>query len=112
MLCPRPDPIQCVLTNLTEHLHSPAFAALARHPEHPRAFTRSRKLPLPTLIACLCGFRGGSVQSEVDSFFAHMDADLSVLRWLSERAWPRHAPSCKVTIQPPCPRNRSRLVCR
>ena len=86
MLCPRPDPIHCVLTNLTGHLHSPAFAALARHPEHPGAFTRSRKLPLPTLIACLCGFRGGSVQSEVDSFFAHMDADLSVLRWLSDRA--------------------------
>jgi hypothetical protein len=38
------------------------------------------------LVACLCGFRGGSVQSEVDSFFAHMDADLSVLRWLSDRA--------------------------
>jgi hypothetical protein len=86
MLCPRPDPIQCVLTNLTEHLHSPAFAALARHPEHPRVFTRSRKLPLPTLIACLCGFRGGSVQSEVDSFFAHMDTGLSVLRQLSDRA--------------------------
>jgi hypothetical protein len=86
MLCPSPDPIQCVLTNLTEHLHSPAFADLARHPEHPRAFTRSRKLPLPTLIACLCGFRGGSVQSELDSFFAHMDTGLSVLRQLSDRA--------------------------
>jgi hypothetical protein len=86
MLCPRPDPIQCVLTNLIEHLHSPAFADLARHPDHPRAFTRSRKLPLPTLIACLCGFRGGSVQSELDSFFAHMDTGLSVLRQLSDRA--------------------------
>ena len=86
MLCPRPDPIHCVLTNLTEHFHSPAFADLARHPEHPRAFTRSRKLPLLKLVACLCGFRGGSVQSEVDSFFAHMDTDLSVLRRLSERA--------------------------
>jgi hypothetical protein len=89
MLCPSPDPIQCVLSNLTEHLHSPDFADLARHPEHPRAFTRSRKLPLPKLIACLCGFRGGSVQSEVDSFFAHMDTDLSVLRQLSDRALAR-----------------------
>ncbi|MFT7401479.1 MAG: hypothetical protein ACI83N_001070 [Hydrogenophaga sp.] len=38
------------------------------------------------MVACLCGFRGGSVQSEVDSFFAHTDTDLSVLRRLSERA--------------------------
>ena len=83
---PSPDPIQCVLTNLTGRLHSPAFADLARHPEHLRAFTRSRKLPLPKLVACLCGFRGGSVQSEVDSFFAHMDTDLSILRRLSDRA--------------------------
>jgi hypothetical protein len=86
MQCPRPDPIQRVLTNLTEHLHSPAFAGLARHPAHPHAFTRSRKRLLPKLVACLCGFRGGSVQSEVDSFFAHMDTDLSALRRLSERA--------------------------
>jgi hypothetical protein len=61
MLCPRPDPIQCVPANLTEHLQSPAFADLARHPDHPRAFTRSRKLPLPKLVAYLCGFRGGGV---------------------------------------------------
>lgn len=65
MLSQRHDAIQSVLTSLSEQLQSPAFAALARHRDHPHAFTRSRKLPLPTLVACLCGFRGGSVQSEL-----------------------------------------------
>lgn len=86
MLSQHHDAIQSVLANLREHLQSPAFAALARHRDHPRAFTRSRKLPLPKLVACLCGFRGGSVQSELDSFFAHMGTGLDVLRSISDRA--------------------------
>lgn len=59
---------QSILTDLRDHLHSPAFAQLARSPDHPKAFTRSRKLPLPTLLAALLSFRGGSVQSELDTF--------------------------------------------
>lgn len=55
-------------------MHSPAFAQLARSPDHPTAFTRARKLPLPTLIAALLSFRGGSVQSELDTFFDHLGA--------------------------------------
>lgn len=61
---------QSILTDLRDHLHSPAFAQLARSPDHPKAFTRSRKLPLPTLLGALLSFRGGSVQSELDAFFA------------------------------------------
>ena len=86
MLSQRHDAIQSVLANLCEQLQSPAFAALARHRDHPRAFTRSRKFPLPKLVACLCGFRGGSVQSELDSFFAYMGTGLDVLRSISDRA--------------------------
>jgi len=86
MLHPRHQAIECVLSSLSERLQSPDFAAQARHRNHPRAFTRSRKLPLPTLVACLCGFRGGSVQSELDSFFAHIGTQLDVLRSVSDRA--------------------------
>jgi hypothetical protein len=63
--------------------------AEARHPDFPTAFTRSRKLPLPTLVAALCGFRGGSVQSELDAFFAHQDSECvgaGLLRHVTDRA--------------------------
>lgn len=75
---------------MSEHIQSPAFAAEARHPKFPTAFTRSRKLPLPTLVAALCGFRGGSVQSELDSFFAHKGGecgDAGLLRHVTDRAF-------------------------
>lgn len=75
---------------MSEHIRSPAFAAEARHPKFPTAFTRSRKLPLPTLVAALCGFRGGSVQSELDSFFAHKGGecgDAGLLRHVTDRAF-------------------------
>lgn len=45
---------------------------MARSPHHPQAFTRTRKLPLPTLLGALLSFRGGSVQSELDTFFASL----------------------------------------
>jgi hypothetical protein len=41
------------------------------------------------LVAALCGFRGGSVQSELDSFFAHMGGECGaagLLRHVSDRA--------------------------
>ena len=46
-------------------------------------------MPLPTLVAALCGFRGGSVQSELDSFFAHKGGACSgagLLRHVTDRA--------------------------
>jgi hypothetical protein len=48
---------------------------LARSPDHPQAFTRARKLPLPTLLGALLSFRGASVQSELDAFFASLRPD-------------------------------------
>lgn len=38
----------------------------------PQAFTRARKLPLPTLLGALLSFRGASVQSELDAFFSSL----------------------------------------
>lgn len=46
---------------------------MARSPDHPQAFTRARKLPLPTLLGALLSFRGASVQSELDAFFAGLN---------------------------------------
>jgi|GEM_PF-2233616 len=68
MLCPRPDPIQCVLTNLTEHtsiarlLPTRLATQSIPAPAHAR-----RLLPLTTLVACLCGFRGRSVHKLFDA---------------------------------------------
>ena len=39
---------------------------MARSPDHPQAFSRTRKLPLPTLVCALLSFRGASAQSELD----------------------------------------------
>ena len=45
-----------------------------------------RKLPLPTLLAALLSFRSGSVQSELDTFFASLGTHgAGVL--VSDRAW-------------------------
>ncbi len=40
------------------------------HTDFPTALTQSRKLPVPVVVA-LCGFRGDSMQSMLDSFFSN-----------------------------------------
>lgn len=78
-----------MLSQLSEHIQSPVFAAEVRHPDFLTAFTRWHKLSLRTLVAALCGFRGGSVQNELNSFFAHKGSecvDASLLRHVTERA--------------------------
>ncbi len=69
------------------YLHSDSFRASARHRDHPSAFTRDRKLPLPTLIAgMLCGMRK-SVQAELDEFFAHLQRQAQLVRHVSAQAF-------------------------
>ena len=63
------------MADFSDHLHSPTFAEAARSPDHPQAFTRSRKLPLPTLLAALLSFRRASVQSALDAFFPGLGSD-------------------------------------
>jgi hypothetical protein len=79
------DFAQFILTDFSDHLHSPAFAQLARSPDHPQAFTRARKLPLPTLVGALLSFRGGSIQSELDAFFGNLPTH-GTLALVSDRA--------------------------
>ena len=59
---------------------------MSRSPDHPQAFTRARKLPLPTLLGALLSFRGASVQSELDAFFASFGSVTSTADLVSDRA--------------------------
>ena len=76
-----------LFADLSAHLHSAQFLDSARHPEHPMAFLRQRKLPLPSLVATmLCGMRK-SVQSELDEFFGHLRGGAELVRHVSEQAF-------------------------
>jgi hypothetical protein len=64
-----------VLTQLFQdfaaRLCSTEFLNDARHPDHPTAFSRRRKLPLATPVSILLTGMRMSVQAELDTFFAH-----------------------------------------
>ena len=72
---------------LSDRIASDDFAQLARHPDFPRAFTRSRKLPLPALIGALLSMRNQSQQTMLDGFFASVCGSESLLREVSDRAF-------------------------
>jgi len=79
--------LQQFFADFATHLHSDTFRDCARHPDHPNAFSRHRKLPLPTLIAImLCGLRK-SVQAELDYFFACLAHTPGLLRHASAQAF-------------------------
>jgi hypothetical protein len=65
----------------TEFLHD------ARHPDHPTAFSRCRKLPLATLVAVMLTGMRMSVQSELDTFFAHLRQQAQLIHVVSEQAF-------------------------
>ena len=80
-------PLSDLFAAFAQLLHSDSFLAAARHPKHPHAFTRQRKLPLPALVATmLCGMRKG-VQAELDEFFAHLQEQAQLLRHVSAQAF-------------------------
>lgn len=70
----------------SERIASDSFAELARHPDFPHAFTRSRKLPLPSLIGALLSLRNHSLQSTLDGFFASVQDRARLIRVASDRA--------------------------
>ena len=76
-----------LFSSLLGHMHSETFHQLARHVEHPRAFTRSRKLPLPTLVAFMLTGLCKSVQAELDQFFGHLQQQANLVRHVSEQAF-------------------------
>lgn len=68
-------------------IHSEAFAQRARHPDHPRAFTRERLLTLPVLISSLLCRRGASVPSSLADFFSHLRGPRAADQAPSDRAF-------------------------
>jgi hypothetical protein len=79
--------LPALFSEISAHLTSPEFLKSARHTEHPTAFTRKRKLPLPSLVALLlCGMRM-SIQAELDQFFAHLRQQAQLVRHFSEQAF-------------------------
>ena len=67
-------------SELAAYIASPEYLLAARHPDHPAAFTRNRKLPLASLVAVLlcccaavllCCMRM-SIRSELDCLFSNL----------------------------------------
>lgn len=69
------------------YLHSPEFLILARDKGAGTAFSRRRKLPLPTLVAVMLSGMRKSVQTELDEFFAHLEQQAQFVRHVSEQAF-------------------------
>ena len=75
------------MLEFSERIASEEFAQTARHPDFPNAYTRSRKLPLPALIAALLSMRNQSQQAMLDGFFASVNATHELSRVVSDRAF-------------------------
>ena len=92
--------LSALFSDLSTHLASSAFLLTARHREHPTAFTRARKLPLPCLVALLlCGMRM-SIQAELDQFFAHLRQQAQLARHVSEQAFAQARAKLSLTALP------------
>jgi len=80
-----------LLGDLSQHIHSDAFAQAARLAQYPSAFTRSRQLPLPHLVGALVSRHSSSQQVMRDGFFASLGTDdgtgLGHVRGVSDRAF-------------------------
>lgn len=79
--------LSSLLTSFSEHLHSETFLKMARHPDHPNAFSRRRKLPLTALVAAMVSGLRKSVQAELDEFFAHLQQQAALVRHVSAQAF-------------------------
>lgn len=89
-----------LFVDLAAHLQSAEFHQSARHPSHPTAFTRHRKLPLPALVALLLTGMRMSVQAELDTFFAHLVQQAQLLRHVSEQAFAQARAKLSLTAIP------------
>ena len=76
-----------IFSDLATFLLSAEFLLLAQVPNHPNAFTRSRKLPLPALVALLLSGMRKGIQAELDEFFAHLLQQAQLIRQVSEQAF-------------------------
>ncbi|WP_426088631.1 hypothetical protein [Janthinobacterium sp. PSPC1-1] len=89
-----------LLSNFTCHLHSNRFLDHARHPDHPTAFQRRRKLPLPALVALMLTGMRKSVQTELDDFFAHLRQQAQLAHAVSAQAFVQAGANLAATAMP------------
>ena len=89
-----------LFSDLAARLQSPEFLLAARHPEHPTAFTRRRKLPLVSLVALMLSGMRKSVQAELDTFFAHLQQQAQLVRHVSEQAFAQARAKLSTTAIP------------
>jgi hypothetical protein len=79
--------LSLLFSDLSTYLRSPEFRETARHPLHPNAFSRKRKLPLPTLVTLLLTGMKKSVQAELDEFFAHLNQQAQLVHHVTAQAF-------------------------
>lgn len=93
-----------VLTTLFQdfaaRLCSTEFVQEARHTDHPTAFSRCRKLPLPTLVAIMLTGMRMSIQAELDTFFAHLVQQAQLVHEVSEQAFSQARAKLSLTAIP------------
>ena len=93
-------PLNTLFADLAARLRSAEFLLHAAHPDHPTAFTRQRKLPLPALVALMLSGMRKSIQSELDEFFAHLNQQAQLLRRVSEQAFAQARAKLSLTAIP------------
>jgi hypothetical protein len=78
--------LTALVSDFAAHLQSAEFHQVASHPEHPQAFSRRRKLPLPALVAVLCSGLRKNVKTKLDECFAHLQQQAQLARQVTEQA--------------------------
>jgi hypothetical protein len=92
--------LSAIFTDFNARLHSADVRSSARHPEFSTAFTRQRKLPLPSLLAVMFTDMRMSVQAELDEFFAHLRQQAQLVRHVSEQAFAQVRAKLSLTVIP------------
>src|SRR6202171_4722445 len=95
-----PMSLSTLLADLAAHIQTDQFRQLACDPEHPTAFQRRRKLPLPALIALMLTGMRKSVQTELDEFFGHLQQQAQLLRKVSGQAFAQARAKLSTTAIP------------
>lgn len=92
--------LQTIFAELAARVQSPEFLQTARHPDHPTAFERQRKLPLPYLIGVLLTGMRKSVQAELDEFYGHLAQKAQLVREASAQAFAQARAKLSLTALP------------
>lgn len=92
--------LNSLFADLAQRLRSAEFLLHAVHPDHPTAFTRQRKPPLPALLALLRSGMLKSVQGELDEFFAHLSQRAQLVRKVPRQTFGQARAKLSLTALP------------